>query len=63
MFVVLKKIENHELRAFTAECPKEFKDAIMQCFEVEPNNRPDAFELMEAIDDIRFNLKGSKIQG
>ena len=62
-FIILKKIENHELRAFTAECPKEFKDAIMQCFEVDPHNRPDAFELMKTIDGIRLNLKRSKNQG
>ena len=59
-YLVLKKIENHELREFTAECPKEFKDAIMQCFEFDPNNRPDAYEFMEIVENIRFNLQRAK---
>ena len=62
LLIVARKTENHELRAFTAECPKEFKNAIMQCFEVDPNSRPDAFEFMETVESIRFNLKRSKNQ-
>ena len=62
LFIVAKKIENHDLRPFTADCPKEFKNAIMQCFEVDPNNRPDAFEFMEAVEDIRFKMQREENQ-
>ena len=61
-FIIAKKIENHELRPFTADCPKEFKNAIMKCFEVDPNNRPDAFEFMEAVEDVRFEMQRLKYQ-
>ena len=52
-----KKIENLELQDFEAECPKEFKSIIMQCFEADPGNRPSALEFVEAADDIRFKLQ------
>ena len=29
----------------------------MQCFEADPSNRPSALELVEAAEDVRFNLQ------
>ena len=63
MFQLINKIGNVELQSFEAECPKEFKDIIMQCFEAKPGNRPSALELIETVENVRFNLQRmSKIE-
>ena len=57
MFTLIQKIGNVELQDFKADCPKEFKRIIMQCFEANPGNRPSALEFLEAADDIRFKMQ------
>ena len=57
VFQLIRKIGNVELREFSAQCPKEFKDIIMKCFEARPANRPDALDLLEVVEEVRFEIK------
>ena len=62
VFQLINKIGNVELSAFVAECPVEFKRAIMQCFEVNPDNRPDALEFLEVVEALKFSMQRSSQQ-
>ena len=57
MFKLIQIIGNVELREFTAACPREFKNIIMKCFEARPANRPDALDLLEVVEEVRFEMK------
>ena len=53
-FLVLQtKIMKNQLRKFEADCPEEYKNAIMQCFEADPKKRPDALQFLEVVENIR----------
>ena len=57
VFKLINLIGNGELQAFEADCPSEFKNIIMQCFEAVPENRPTALKFIETADDVRFNMQ------
>ena len=47
------RIVNGELLAFEADCPQEFKQAIMKCFAANPESRPRALEILEIVETIQ----------
>ena len=57
MFQLVSRISNVKLNKFEAECPEDFQKAIMQCFETDPADRPDALDLLENIETVRFHMK------
>ena len=54
---MMAKIGNVELQKFDADCPADFKKIIMQCFEANPANRPDALEILESVESVKFNVQ------
>ena len=56
---LINRIANCELAKFEADCPQEFKTAITQCFEPKADNRPDAHEFIEAVENVKFELQRS----
>ena len=58
-FPLMRKIVNNELSKFEADCPEDFKKALMRCFEANPANRPDALEFIEAVESVKFNMQPS----
>ena len=56
---LINRIANCELAKFEADCPQEFKEAIMQCFEPKADNRPDAAEFIEIAKKVKFELQRS----
>ena len=57
VFQLIQRIGNIELREFEADCPVTFEKAIMQCFEADPADRPDALDLLEVIEKVRFEIQ------
>ena len=58
---LMMRIANGELSKFYADCPEGFKLAIMQCFEMKPDNRPDALEFIEVVESVKFELQRSSM--
>ena len=56
---LINRIANGELSEFEADCPEDLKKAIMQCFEASPDNRPDALEFIEAVENVKFEIQRS----
>ena len=58
-FILINRIANVELSKFEVDCPEDFKEAIMQCFDARPDNRPDALEFMEIVEKVKFEMQRS----
>ena len=54
---LIDDIRGIQLQKFEVECPVDFKNAIMRCFEENPANRPDALEFLEVAENVRLNLQ------
>ena len=54
---LINRIANGELSEFEADCPEDFKEVIMQCFEARPDNRPDAVEFIEVVENVKFEME------
>ena len=58
---LMTKIASGQLSPFEAECPAEFKDAILQCFEANPTNRPDPLSFIQTVETVKFELEKSSL--
>ena len=58
-FTLMSSIANGELSDFEADCPEDFKEAIMQCFEASPEDRPEALEFIETVENVKFEMQRS----
>ena len=56
---LVNDIADIRLSEFEANCPENFKNSIMQCFDARPDNRPDALQFMEAAEGVKFKLQQS----
>ena len=56
---LMTTIANVDLSKFDAECPDGFKEAIMQCFEARPGNRPEAYEFIETVESVKLEMNRS----
>ena len=54
---VMMKIASGQLSPFEAECPADFKKAILQCFEAKPTNRPDPLTFIEMVEKVKYEMQ------
>ena len=55
-------IRGVRLQKFEAECSKDFKKAIMQCFKVNPAKRPAALDFLKIAENVRSKMRRSKTE-
>ena len=58
-FILTNRIANVQLSPFEVECPDAFREAILQCLEAKPSDRPDALQFLEAVEKVKFLLQRS----
>ena len=58
---MMMKIASVQLSAFEADCPADFKRAILQCFEAKPTDRPDPLSFIETVETVKFEMQQSSL--
>ena len=59
LMILFNKIGNILLSPFEVDCPEDFRNAIMKCFEPRPADRPDALEFMETVERVKYEMQQS----
>ena len=54
---LINKIASVQLLPFEADCPEDFEKAIMQCFEANPDSRPDPLSFIEMVEKVKFEMQ------
>ena len=60
-FDLMMKIASVQLSPFDADCPADLKEAILQCFEANPTNRPDPLSFIQTVETVKFELEKSSL--